>query len=144
MVDANVFVAAVKPFTKQQRSRKIPGSLSLLLTLITDMELELFASEPLLDEYRQLARELRSETGTLILDQLSAKAHAVTEIKAEVEICEPYILEKETADILHAAAALHSEAVLISNDKHFNRIRDAGIIEVWSINEAMRKLSVPS
>jgi len=144
VVDANVFVAAVKPFAKQQRARKIPGSLSLLLRLITDPELELFASQPLLDEYRQLSRELGSETSTLIMDRLSAKAHEVTEIKTEIETCKPYIQEKDPADILHAAAALQSEAVLISNDKHFNRIRDAGIVEVWSISEAMRRLSVSS
>ena len=142
MVDAYVFVAAIKPFTTQQRPPKIPGSLPLLLRLITDAELELFASQPLLDEYRQLARELRSETSTLILDQLSAKAHEVTEIKAEIEACKPHIPEKEAADILHAAAALQSEAVLISNDKHFDRIRDAHIIEVWSISKAMRRLLV--
>ena len=142
MVDANVFVAAVKPFAMQQRPRRIPRSLSLLLRLITDAELELFASQPLLDEYRRLARELRSETSTLILNQLSAKAHEVTEIKAEIETCRHYIPEKEAADIHHAVAALHSEAVLISNDKHFDKIRDAGTINVWSISEAMRRLSV--
>ena len=144
MVDANVFVAAVKPFANQKQGSKIPGSLSLLLRLITDAELELFASQPLLDEYRQLARELRSETSTMILDQLSAKAHEITEIKAEIEICKPYIPEREAADVLHAAAALHSEAVLISNDKHFDKIRDAGVIKVWSISEAVRRLSVTS
>lgn len=142
MVDANVFVAAVKPFTKQRRVRKIPGSLSLLLRLITDAELELFVSRPLLDEYRQLARELSSETSTLILDQLSAKAHKVTKIKAEIETCKHYIPEKEAADILHAAAALRLMAVLITNDRHFDKIRDVSIIEVWSISDAIRRLSV--
>ena len=87
---------------------------------------------------------MNSETSTLILDQLSAKARAVTETKAEIETCRHYIPEKEAADIHHAAAALHSEAVLISNDKHFDKIRDAGIIKVWSISEAVRRLSVSS
>jgi predicted nucleic acid-binding protein len=143
VVDANVFIAAVKPFTKRQRARKAAGSLSLLLRLITDSELELFASRPLLDEYRHLARELSSETSMLILGQLSAKAREVTEIReAEVAICKPYFPEGEAADVLHAAAALQSDAVLISNDKDFDKIRDVGIIEVWSISEAMRELSI--
>ena len=142
MVDANVFVAAVKPFTKRQQPRKVPGSLFLLLRLITNEELELYASRALLDEYRQLARELKSDTTTLILGQLSAKAHEVADVKAEIETCRPYIPEKEAADILHAAAALQSAAVLISNDRHFDRIRDAGVIEVWSISEAMRRIIV--
>ena len=142
MVDANVFVAAVKPFTKRQRPRKVPGSLSLLLRLITDEELELYASRALLDEYRQLARELKSDTATLILGQLSAKAHEAADVKAEIETCRPYIPEKEAADIHHAAAAHQSTSVLISNDKDFDRIRDAGMIEVWSISEALRKLSL--
>lgn len=87
---------------------------------------------------------MNSETSALILDRLSAKAHEVTEIEAEVEICRHYIPEKEAADFHHAAAALHSKAVLISNDKHFDKIRDAGIIKVWSISEAVRRLSVSS
>ena len=80
----------------------------------------------------------------MILERLSAKAHEVTEIKAEIETCKHCIPEKEAADIVHAAAALHSEADLISNDRHFDRVRDAGIIEVWAISEAMRRLSVSS
>lgn len=81
MVDANVFVAAIKPFAKRQQSRRAIGSLSLLLRLDTDAELELFASRPLLDEYRQLAKELSSETSTLILDQMSSKAREVAEME---------------------------------------------------------------
>jgi predicted nucleic acid-binding protein len=46
----------------------------------------------------------------------------------------------ELADAVHAATCLQSNAVLISNDKHFDKIRDMRIIEVWKISEAIEKL----
>ncbi|OPY47221.1 MAG: hypothetical protein A4E46_00565 [Methanosaeta sp. PtaU1.Bin016] len=44
------------------------------------------------------------------------------------------------ADTVHAATCLHTGAVLISNDAHFDRINDAGIIEVWKISEAIKRI----
>ncbi len=145
VVDANVFVAAIKPFSKRSRtSRKETGSLKLLIRLITDVELELFGNRWLLEEYARLAERLKSETSTLILGQLSGKVHDIMEIKEDsVARCEPYLPEGEAADVLHAATCLQSGAVLITNGKDFERIRDSGKIEVWSIGEAIRRLSIP-
>lgn len=142
VVDANVFVAAIKPFSK--RSRKPPadtGSLALLIRLITDSELELFGDLSLFDEYERLAEELHSETSALILGQLTGKMREVTEVGEEaVARCRPYLPEGEAADIMHAAACLQSSAVLVTNDRDFDKIKESGIIEVWSISEAIRKL----
>ena len=44
------------------------------------------------------------------------------------------------ADVVHAATCLHTGAVLISNDAHFDGIKEVGIIEVWSITDAIKKL----
>jgi predicted nucleic acid-binding protein len=46
------------------------------------------------------------------------------------------------ADVLHAASCLQSKAVLITNDRDFDRIKESGVIEVWNISEAIRKLPV--
>jgi predicted nucleic acid-binding protein len=145
VVDTNVFVAAIKHFSKSGHGRASPGtsSLALLLRLINDDELELFANKWLLDEYKRLAEELNSETSELILGQLVEKMHEVIEIREEaVALCRPYIPEREAADILHAATCLQAKAVLITNDRDFDRIKESGVIEVWNISEAIRKLSI--
>jgi hypothetical protein len=78
VVDTNVFVAAIKPFSKSGHGRASTetSSLGLLLRLINDDELELFANKWLLDEYKRLGEELSSETSELIPGQLTAKMEA--------------------------------------------------------------------
>lgn len=144
VVDTNVFVAAIKPFSRHSRPAPADtSSLALLIRLITDTDLELFGNLWLLDEYRRLEQELNSETSALILGQLTAKMQEVTEIKDEaLARCRPHLPERETADVLHAAMCLQSGAVLITNDRDFDRIKDSETIEVWSIREAIRMLSV--
>ncbi len=56
--------------------------------------------------------------------------------------CRPYLPEREAADILHAATCLQAKAVPITNDGDFDRIKESEVIEVWSIREAIRKLSI--
>jgi predicted nucleic acid-binding protein len=144
VVDANVFVSAIKPFSRRSRTARTgTGSLALLMRLITDTELELFGNLWLLDEYKRLGEELNSETSGLILGQLTRKMREVIEIGEEaVARCRPYLPEQEAADILHAATCLQSKAILITNDKDFDRIKESGLIEVWGISEAIRKLSI--
>jgi len=83
VVDTNVFVAAIKPFSKSGRVRASTetSSLGLLLRLINDDGQELFANRWLLDEYKRLAEELSSETSELILGQLTAKMREVVELE---------------------------------------------------------------
>jgi predicted nucleic acid-binding protein len=145
VVDTNVFVAAVKPFSKSGSGRASPetSSLALLLRLINDDELELFANRWLLDEHKRLGEEMNSETSELILGQLTAKMREVSELEEKaVARCRPYLPDGEAADVLHAATCLQSRAVLITNDKDFDRIKESGVIEVWTIGEAIRKLSI--
>jgi predicted nucleic acid-binding protein len=144
VVDANVFVSAIKPFSRRNRkARTDTGSLALLVRLITDAELELFGSLWLFDENKRLAEELNSEASELILGRLTAKVREVTEVGEEAVLrCAPYLPEREAADVLHAATCLQSGAVLITNDRDFDGIKESGVIEVWSISEAIRKLSI--
>jgi|SRR5438445_7332792 len=80
VVDTNVFVAAIKPFSGRSRTASTDtGSLALLMRLVTDSELELFGSLWLLDEYKRLAEELNSETSVLILGRLTGKMREVAE-----------------------------------------------------------------
>jgi predicted nucleic acid-binding protein len=143
VVDTNVFVAAVKPFSKRGRTiRRSTGSLALLVRLINDEGLELFGNRRLIDEYTRLAEELGSETSSLILGQLASRVSVVEILQEAADRCGKYLPEEEAADVMHAVTSLQAGAVLITNDTHFDRIKESGLIRVWSIGEAIRKLKV--
>ena len=57
-----------------------------------------------------------------------------------MEACKPYFPESEKADLYHAATCLKTGATLISNDRHFDEIRRAKIIEVLRTSEAIRRI----
>src|SRR4029077_3129804 len=86
VVDTNVFVAAIKPFSRSghKKSSDNTSSLALLLRLINDDDLELFSNRWLLDEYKRLGEELSSETSELILGQLTTKMREVAEPEKEM------------------------------------------------------------
>ena len=96
-----------------------------------------------MDEYKRLGEELSSETSELIVGQLATKMREATELEEKaVSRCRPYLPDGEDADVLHAATSLQSGAVLITNDRDFDRIKASGVIEVWSIGEAIRRLAI--
>jgi predicted nucleic acid-binding protein len=57
-----------------------------------------------------------------------------------VEICRSYFPKDEYSDIIHAATCLQTGAILITNDKHFDRVKEKRIIKVWSIAEAIEEI----
>jgi predicted nucleic acid-binding protein len=57
-----------------------------------------------------------------------------------LEICRPFFPDSQHADIVHAATCLEVGATLITNDKHFKKIQEAGLIEVWNISRAVREI----
>jgi predicted nucleic acid-binding protein len=79
----------------------------------------------------------------LILSQLTKKTCEVTKVdEGALEQCRPYLPEGEAADVVHAATCLQSGSVLITNDKDFDKIKDSGIIGVWSTTQAIEMLSI--
>ena len=54
--------------------------------------------------------------------------------------CKPFFPTIASADIIHAATCLSVNAILISNDAHFKAIKEADLIEVWTISDAIEKL----
>jgi predicted nucleic acid-binding protein len=141
VVDTNVFVAAVKPFSKPAPDvRKGTKTLNLLVKLITDERLEIIGNSRLVAEYSRLAEELDSKTTRLILQQLAAKMETIEVSEEASGRCRPYLPKRESADVIHAATCLQAKAILITNDANFDRIRKAGVIEVWSISEAIRRM----
>ena len=128
LVDTNLFIAAIKKSTR---------STDLLVYLLTDPEIELIANDVLLGEYSKFALKL----GALEFFELINSVVAVVNPSKEcVMNCKQYFPKNEMADAVHAATCLQYDAVLISNDKHYDKIRNMKIIEVWKISEAIKKL----
>jgi len=86
------------------------------------------------------AELLRSETAATLLHTLITKMEIINVQENFLKISKSYIETPAKADILHAATCLQTNAVLISDDHHFNTIRDKGIIKTWSTTEAIKKL----
>ncbi|MCX6673405.1 MAG: PIN domain-containing protein [Methanothrix sp.] len=130
MIDSNLFIAAVKGrWTKS----------SELLSTLLDSPVELVANKALLSEYEKYARVLDAE---YIFDYLKSRLIIINQSEEEVVSCRQFFPVNQAADVVHAATCLHARAVLISNDRHFEKIREAGIIEVWTISEAIKNLLI--
>lgn len=128
LIDTNLFIAAVKG--RRTRSTE-------LLLMLLDGPIELVADDILISEYARYARSFEADQ---FLEILLKKVVVIEQSIEDVLKCKPFFPPDEGADIVHAATCLHAKAILITNDSHFNRIRDEGLIEVWSISEAIRRL----
>ena len=134
LLDTNVFIAAIK------NPKKETQTLGLILKIIEREDVQLVGDEFLVEEMIRYAEEFKSETASWILSALLEKMELVDVGKNFLKICKSYIKTPNMADILHAAVCLKTEAILITNDKHFNNIRDEGIITVWSISKVIKEL----
>ena len=133
-LDTNVFVAAVK------HPRRRTGTLRLLLEILTRDEVELVGNELWLEEMVRYAEEFQSETASWLVGALLKKTRFVTVKSNYLAACRAFVTTPDPADLLHAATCLQEAAVLVSNDKHFDRVRDEGVVKVWSIAKAIRSL----
>jgi len=113
----------------------------LLVGLITSETIELFGNSRLADEYRRYADELKSESASFLLAKLAEKMNLVEVDEMTLTRCKHYFKPEQSADVMHAATSLQTSATLITNDKDFDRIGRSGLIRVWSISEAIGKLS---
>jgi len=141
VVDTNVIVSALKTLQRKPRDAGI-NSLSLLVRLIVDSGIELFGNQILLLEYQRFVEELNSDVSTQILKELTVKVQLVEIPDDALRRCLGFFSERDAKDVFHAATCLVTGAVLITNDRDFDRVGEAGLIEVWSISEAIRKLWV--
>ena len=128
LLDNTVFIAAVK--------RRWTKSTELIYHLL-DSPAELFANELLIFEYEKYAKTL----GTYeLLNYLKKAVIQVNPSQEEIDACAAFFPESELSDVVHAATCLYADAVLITNDNHFNKIKRAELIEVWSNTKAIKRL----
>jgi len=134
LLDTNVFIAAIKNLKKETQT------LGLILKIIEREDVQLIGDEFLIEEMIKYAEEFKSETALWILSALLDKMEFVDVGDNFFKICKNYIKTPNIADIVHAAACLKTDAILITNDKHFNKIRNEGIIKVWNISKMIKEL----
>ena len=132
LLDTNVFVAAIK------HPRRQTDSLRLILDLLEHEDLELVGNPYWVEEMLRSAEEFRSETATWLISALVKRTRIAAVARNFVKVCAEYVPTPDLADVIQAAACLQEHAILISNDRHFDRVRDAGVLEVWSIADAIR------
>jgi len=132
LLDTNVFVAAIR------HPRRQTDSLRLLLDLLEREDVDLVGNPYWVEEMLRYAEEFRSETATWLISALLKRTRIVAVAPNFVKVCARYVTTPDLSDVTHAATCLQEHAVLISNDRHFDRIREEGILEVWSIAEAIR------
>lgn len=134
LVDANVFVAAIKNPEKKART------LDLILELISNEGIRLVGNDLLLLEFEKYSEKFKSETASHLLKRLRDKMIVVELNENHIKACSKYFPKNEIVDIVHAATCLQENSILITNDKHFDKISEDGIIEVWSISKAIENL----
>lgn len=86
------------------------------------------------------AEEYPSETAATLLQALASKVNIIHVEPRYIKICNQYITTEDPSDILHAATCLQSGSILITDDHHFNKIRDEGIIEVQNTKDTIKTL----
>jgi predicted nucleic acid-binding protein len=134
LLDNNVFIAAIRKPTRET------ATLRLILRLIQDRVIRLVGNEFLLEEMARYAEVFGSEMASTLLFAMISKMEVVDVQGKYVTICRSYMDTDDLADVIHAATCLQTDAILITNDHHFDPVRDEGIVEVWSIAGAIREL----
>ena len=134
LLDTNVFVAAVKHPTGES------ATLRLLLDVLRRGDIALVGNDLWLEEMLRYAEAFHSETAAQLVAALIGKTRFVRVDATFRAVCRRFMTTPDPADILHAATCLQERAVLVTNDRHFDRIREEGIVEVWDITKAIRSL----
>lgn len=136
LVDTNLFISAIK------NPKKETTSLRLLLKLTDDATIVLIGNEFLIMEMEKYAQVFESKRGKEILQKLIDKTEITDVDEKFLRLCKSYFPDNELIDIYHAATCLQTGAVLITNDRHFDRLNDEKIIEVWSISKAIEEFKI--
>ncbi len=134
LIDTNVFVAAVK------NPRKKRKTVQLIVSMIEREDIKIVGNHLLVMEMFRYAEGYESKTSMDLVGRLLGKMESVQVGKNLKRVCKDYFDTPRKADILHAATCLKADAILITNDKDFDRIREEGIIGVWSTSKAIRGL----
>jgi len=108
--------------------------------MIRDKSVSLVGNEFLAEEMARYAESFRSETAALLLHALLTKMTIIDVQERFTAATRNNLDTEDPADVLHAATCLQTGATLTTNDHHYDKIRDQGIIKVWTTSQAIRRL----
>ncbi|TAN38834.1 MAG: PIN domain-containing protein [Candidatus Methanoperedens sp.] len=114
--------------------------MDLVLELISNEGIHLVGNDLLLLEFEKYSGRFKSGTALHLLKRLRDKMTVVELDENYIKKRSKYFPKNEIVDIVHAATCLQENSILITNDKHFNKISEDKIIEVWSISKAIENL----
>lgn len=153
MVDTSVFAdyyfLYLRKPERHERARAVLDRLSSLGLSVYEpflFEVELIADDILLREYEKWFRILSTRIprirgqAELLYTLIQAKVRVEIPDKKYINRVKPYIPETEAADTYHAATCLRTDSVLITNDEDFQELARHGVIGVWTITEAIRRI----
>ena len=129
VLDNNLIISAIKSGWKR--------STDLLFTILLS-DATIFVNKELLFEYEKYINRILGLPHLFLLIQ--KRSVLIDPSTDALSICRPFFPESEFADTVHAATCLEAEAVLISNDAHFNKIKKSSLVVVWNISEAIRRI----
>ncbi len=133
LLNTSVFVAAIKNPARQTETYR------LLIRLLESGDVRLVGNEVLAHEYLRYASVFPSPTAAALAAALVEKMDLVHPEDRFIYACAPHIPAAKAADLVHAATCLLMGAILVSNDRHFRAIRKAGVIQVLTAHEAIRR-----
>ena len=129
VLDNNLIISAIKSGWKR--------STDLLFSLLLS-DATIFVNKELLFEYEKYINRILGLPHLFLLIQ--KRSVLIDPSTDALCVCRPFFPVSEFADIVHAATCLEAEAVLISNDAHFNEVKESALVEVWNISEAIRRI----
>jgi len=137
LLDTNVFVSAVKNPARET------ATFRLIANLLGREEVRLVGNDVLAGEYLRYAQLFPSPTAAAIASAILERMETVRVEERFLAACAPYFGPGHASDRVHAATCLQTGAVLVSNDRDFEAIRKAGLVEVATIKDALERW-VPS
>lgn len=127
-----MYIAAIRT------PRKPADSLRLLVRLLRG-EFRLVGTDLLATEYLRYAQVFPSPLSASLASALLDRMDVIAVEDRFVRTCSAYFHPTDIADIVHAATCLQTGAILVSNDKDFDLITRAKVIERLTVTEAIRQ-----
>lgn len=129
VLDNNLIIAAIKSGWKK--------STDLLFTILLS-DAAIYVNKELLFEYEKYINKILGLPHLFLLIQ--RRSTLIDPSMESLLVCRRFFPESEFADAVHAATCFEAKAILISNDAHFDAIKESDLIEVWKISEALAKI----
>ena len=134
LLDNNIYVAAIHNPARET------ASLKLIIEIIQNRNVKLVGNQYLIEEMSRYSEVFPSPTALMLLRALVAKIQVVNVEARYIKLCMNYMESSSPVDIIHAATCLQTGSILITNDRHFDEIKQEKIITVWSTQEAIEKM----